>query len=140
MYVMFVMFYVVDGCNVILYSGIGASIATYLARDGANVVVNYNASAKQANEVVDVINAIGGEKGAGRGVAVKADTTQAAEVDFLFNETKRLFGRIDIVIANTGTLSIYHTITITIASYSQTARITPRYLLPPIPGHAFILY
>lgn len=101
----YVMCSVTCGASLCVNSGIGASIATYLARDGANVVVNYNSSLKQANEVIDVITTIGsahGSGGAGRAVAIKADTTQSNEVDFLFAETKRIFGRIDIVIANTG--------------------------------------
>jgi 3-oxoacyl-[acyl-carrier protein] reductase len=78
-------------------SGIGASIATYLARDGANVIINYNASLIEANEVVNVIRQSGGQA-----QAIKANMTLSNEVDHLFNETIRLFGRIDIVIANTG--------------------------------------
>ena len=52
--------------------GIGAAIALRLARDGAAVVVNYSASADQAQAIVDQIG-----NAAGRAFAVGADTFRA---------------------------------------------------------------
>jgi NAD(P)-dependent dehydrogenase (short-subunit alcohol dehydrogenase family) len=40
--------------------------------------------------------------------AVQADTASSADVDRLFAETKRIYGRVDIVIANAGKRSLYH--------------------------------
>ena len=39
--------------------GIGRSIAIDLAKNGANVVVNYSGNEAKANEVVDEIKALG---------------------------------------------------------------------------------
>jgi 3-oxoacyl-[acyl-carrier protein] reductase len=79
-------------------SGIGRGIALSLARDGAKVVVNYQRDAKAAEAVVAAIKTIPG----GSAVAVQADVSVAADVDKLFSEAKRVFGRVDIVIANSG--------------------------------------
>jgi len=79
--------------------GIGAATALRLAHDGAAVVVNYSSSPERAQQVVDVILAHGG-----RASAVKADVGTISGVDHLFAETKKLYGRIDIVIANAGVL------------------------------------
>jgi 3-oxoacyl-[acyl-carrier protein] reductase len=40
--------------------------------------------------------------GGGDAIAIQADTTSSKDVERLFTETKRLFGRIDIVVANAG--------------------------------------
>jgi len=77
--------------------GIGAAIATRLARDGAKVILNYNSAKKEAAEVVNVIRAAGGSA-----EAVQADLGTVKGVDHLFAEAKRLCGRVDIVIANAG--------------------------------------
>jgi len=77
--------------------GIGAAIATRLARDGAKVIVNYHSSPTEAGEVVAVIRSSGGTA-----EAVKADASSIEGADFLFNEAKRLYGGVDIVVANAG--------------------------------------
>jgi len=77
--------------------GIGASNATHLAEEGAAVVVNYASSKDGADRVVAEIVAKGG-----RAVAVQADLAEAADVDRLFAETARAFGRLDILVNNAG--------------------------------------
>lgn len=79
------------------YSGIGAGIALRLARDGAKVVVNYQKDKKSADAVVAAITSSGGAA-----IAVQADASISADVDRLFAETKRIYGRVDIVVANAG--------------------------------------
>ena len=54
--------------------GIGAATATVLAKHGFRVVVNYRASASQAEEVVATIAAAGG-----KAMAIKADVTAMVE-------------------------------------------------------------
>ena len=78
---------------------IGKAIALELAAAGASVVVNYNASADQANAVVAEIQSRGG-----KAVAVKADVTQKADVATLIDETRMFGGRIDILVNNAGGL------------------------------------
>jgi NAD(P)-dependent dehydrogenase (short-subunit alcohol dehydrogenase family) len=46
---------------------------------------------------VESIKSIGGDA-----VAIKGDVTSTSDVNHLFDEAKRIFGRIDIVIANSG--------------------------------------
>ena len=77
--------------------GIGAGIALRLARDGAKVVVNYQKDKKAADAVVAAITSTGGSA-----VAVQADASSSTDVDRLFSEAKRIYGRVDIVVANAG--------------------------------------
>src|SRR4051812_35999725 len=77
--------------------GIGASIATHLAAEGAAVVVNYSSSKEGADRVVAEIASKGG-----RAVAVRANVADQADIKRLFAETKKAFGRLDIVVNNAG--------------------------------------
>ena len=77
--------------------GIGASIAEYLAAEGASVVVNYSSSKPGADAVVKRIN----EKG-GKAIAVQADVSRQPDIDRLFRETKSSFGRLDVLVNNAG--------------------------------------
>jgi 3-oxoacyl-[acyl-carrier protein] reductase len=84
--------------SILLNRGIGRGIALSLARDGAKVVVNYQKDIKAAQAVVDAINSVK----TGSAVAIQGDVSLSTDVDRLFTETKRIFGRIDIVVANSG--------------------------------------
>jgi 3-oxoacyl-[acyl-carrier protein] reductase len=76
---------------------IGRSIALRLATEGADVVVNYAKSREGAKEVVREIGTIGR-----RAVAVQADVSRKPEVQKLFAETEKQFGRLDILVNNAG--------------------------------------
>jgi len=78
--------------------GIGRAIALELAKRGAAVVVNYNASADAAHAVVADIQAQGG-----KAAAVKADVSKMAEADALIKTAIEQFGKIDILVNNAGT-------------------------------------
>ncbi|HEV2478219.1 MAG TPA: glucose 1-dehydrogenase [Puia sp.] len=75
--------------------GIGASIAKHFAREGAKVVVNYASSKEGADKVVKAIT-----DGGGTAISVQADVSKAADVIRLFEETKRAFGTLDILVNN----------------------------------------
>ena len=77
--------------------GIGAGIAKRLATDGASVVVNYASDKEGAEKTVAEIT-----KAGGKAVAVKANVAKKAEVQQLFAEAKKAFGKIDIVVNNAG--------------------------------------
>src|SRR5260370_9665201 len=77
--------------------GIGASIAKYLAAEGAAVVVNYASSKEGADRVVAEITGQGG-----RAIAVQANVAKHADIQRLFAETKKAFGRLDILVNNAG--------------------------------------
>jgi len=78
--------------------GIGRAIALELARRGAKVVVNYNASAGPAEEVVSAIKASGGEA-----MAVKADVSKFDEAQALIKSATEAYGRLDVLVNNAGT-------------------------------------
>jgi len=77
--------------------GIGAAIALHLAAEGAAVVVNYSSSKEGADRVVGEIVGRGG-----KAVAVQANVAKQADIQRLFAEAKRAFGRLDILVNNAG--------------------------------------
>jgi 3-oxoacyl-[acyl-carrier protein] reductase len=77
--------------------GIGASIAKHLAEDGASVVVNYASSKAGADKVVTEIVAAGG-----KAVAIQADVAKSVDIDRLLAETKKTFGKLDVLVNNAG--------------------------------------
>lgn len=79
--------------------GLGASIAKELASHGASVVINYAKSAGPAQALVDEIKAFPGKP---QGVAIQADVSKTPEVKRLFEDALKTFGKIDIVVSNSG--------------------------------------
>jgi 3-oxoacyl-[acyl-carrier protein] reductase len=77
--------------------GIGATIARQLATEGAAVVVNYSSSKEGADRVVGEINGSGG-----KAIALQANVSRPAEVQRLFADAKKAFGRLDILVNNAG--------------------------------------
>jgi len=77
--------------------GIGAEIAKQLAAEGAAVVVNYGSSKAEAERVVAGI-----KEGGGKAVAVQGNMTKKSDIDSLFAEAKKAFGRVDILVNNAG--------------------------------------
>ncbi|MFD2935329.1 SDR family NAD(P)-dependent oxidoreductase [Spirosoma flavum] len=75
--------------------GIGASIAKHFAAEGAKVVVNYASSREGADNVVKAITNKGGIA-----MAVQADVSNEADVTRLFDQTKKAFGTVDILVNN----------------------------------------
>lgn len=80
-------------------SGIGRATAREFARVGAKVVVHYNVSKTDADDVVVAISKEGGEA-----IALQADVSKKEEVDALIHATLKRFGTIDILINNAGAL------------------------------------
>lgn len=77
--------------------GIGKAIAIALAKEGMNVVVNYNGSADKAEETAAAIRELG----------VKAKTAKCNVADFdeckkMIDEVIAEFGRIDVLVNNAG--------------------------------------
>ena len=79
--------------------GIGAAIASRLARDGAAVVLSANEAAVEA--VARRIEADGG-----RAVAIEADVTSSADVARLYDAAEAAYGRVDISVQNAGVITI----------------------------------
>jgi len=77
--------------------GIGKAIALRYARLGANIVVGYASSAKEADATVAEIERLGAEA-----IAVQADISVVPDIERLFTEATAHFGQIDIAVANAG--------------------------------------
>lgn len=77
--------------------GIGAGIAKQLSAEGAAVVVNYASSKEGADRVVAAIESSGG-----KAVAVQANVAKKVDIERLFAEAKKTFGRLDILVNNAG--------------------------------------
>ena len=77
--------------------GIGAAIAKALGAEGAAVVVNYSSSKADGEKVAKEITAAGG-----KAVAVQANMSKPEEIERLFAESNKAFGRLDILVNNAG--------------------------------------
>jgi 3-oxoacyl-[acyl-carrier protein] reductase len=77
--------------------GIGAGIARAFGAEGARVVVNYARGKEDAERVVADIVARDG-----KAIAVQGDVSRADDVSRLFAETRRQFGRLDVLVNNAG--------------------------------------
>jgi 3-oxoacyl-[acyl-carrier protein] reductase len=77
--------------------GIGAAIAKSLAAEGASVVVNYSSSKEGADKVVSAIT-----KAGGKAVAVQGDVSKPAEADSIIDAAIKSYGRLDVLVNNSG--------------------------------------
>lgn len=77
--------------------GIGLATAQRLARNGAEIVINYRSNANAAAEAKASIEALGR-----RCVAIQADVSQEEDVTRLFTEANELLGPIAILVNNAG--------------------------------------
>lgn len=77
--------------------GLDTAIARRFGSEGASVVVNYASSKDAADEVVGEV-----VKAGGNAVAIKANMREPAEVEQLFSEANRAYGRVDALVNNAG--------------------------------------
>jgi 3-oxoacyl-[acyl-carrier protein] reductase len=75
--------------------GIGRAIAIDLAKEGANIIVNYRSSHDAAEEVVKMIKEMGREV-----ISIKADVANDREVKSMVDQAMERFGSIDILVNN----------------------------------------
>jgi 3-oxoacyl-[acyl-carrier protein] reductase len=80
--------------------GTGAAVARCFGEHGASVVVNYVTDSQAADEVVQTIRS----QGKGGAIAVKANTATIEGGQLLLDEAMKTFGRIDILILNSGVM------------------------------------
>jgi 3-oxoacyl-[acyl-carrier protein] reductase len=81
--------------------GIGRAIATRLAHDGFEIIVNFAGNSAKAEEVVAEIKGAGG-----RAIAIQADVANAADVERLFKEAVGTFGGINVVVNCAGIMPL----------------------------------
>lgn len=79
--------------------GIGKAAALRVAREGANVVINYLRDPAAANDLVEQI-------GTDRALAVQADASKLSDLDRLVDAAVTKFGKIDVLIPNAGILAM----------------------------------
>jgi len=72
---------------------LGRAVALRLAEEGAEVVIHYRSSAADAQSAVAEI-----EKFGRRGCAISADLSSVADIQRLFDEAAKQFGRLDILV------------------------------------------
>jgi glucose 1-dehydrogenase len=83
----------VTGAN----SGIGKAIALELAKEGAQVVINFVSDEPAAQNMVDEIKSFGGNA-----ISIKADVSKEDQVQNMFKQMFEVFGTIDILVNNAG--------------------------------------
>jgi enoyl-[acyl-carrier protein] reductase III len=75
--------------------GIGKAIALKLAELGSDVIINYVKNENKAIEVTKHIESLGVKS-----IAIKADIGEPDQIKEMFNQIKKEFGRLDILINN----------------------------------------
>lgn len=77
--------------------GIGRSIAVKFAKEGANVIVNYKNSEKEAEVITEIISSYGNEC-----ICIRADVASEEDVKNMIEEIIKKFGHLDVVVNNAG--------------------------------------
>lgn len=75
--------------------GIGAAVALLLAKEGADVMVNYRSKGLRAEEVASQIRLLGR-----RSLTAQADLTLSHSVNDMMQAVQAAFGRLDILVMN----------------------------------------
>ncbi len=78
-------------------SGIGQGIAVRLAKEGADVVINYSGHIEGAQQTQSQINALGRNS-----IIVQADVSKVADVTAVVNAGWDQLGKVDILVNNAG--------------------------------------
>ncbi len=99
----------------------GRETALELARRGADVVVNYANSSKAADELVAEIKAMGRDA-----IAVKANVSDVSQIIDMFAQAKAHFGKLDIVVSNSGVVSFGHLKDVTEEEFDRVFNINTR--------------
>jgi 3-oxoacyl-[acyl-carrier protein] reductase len=81
--------------------GIGAAIATRLAKDGFTVVINYAGNAAEAEKLAASI-----EKAGGHALTAQADVADPAAVARMWDAAEAAFGGVDVLVNNAGVMRL----------------------------------
>ena len=77
--------------------GIGRAIAIELAKNGANISINYNSNLKSAKETQKLVNKTGVKS-----EIIKADVSKEKSIKLLIKQTEKKLGPIDLLVTNAG--------------------------------------
>src|SRR5256886_10383893 len=105
---------VVTGGN----SGIGKAVVLELARQGANIVIDYVVHPEATEEVEKQIAALGD-----RSIGVLADVSKVADLEKLIGAAVKAFGRVDIMVNNAGVETRTSVLDTTEAQYDKVMQI-----------------
>src|SRR5262245_30113702 len=78
-------------------SGIGMAIVLELAKQGANIVIDYVAHPEATESLEKQVAALGDQA-----IGVEADVSKVADLQNLINAAVQKFGRVDIMVNNAG--------------------------------------
>ncbi len=95
-------------------SGIGATIVLELARQGANVVIDFIAHPEAADELEKQVAGLGD-----KAIGIKADVSKVADLQALVDGAVKTFGRLDIMVNNAGVETRTSILDTTEAQYSK---------------------
>lgn len=95
-------------------SGIGKATAIRFAKEGINVVINYRSREDEANDLVEIIKAIGVDA-----IAIQADTTNKNDMEHLIKATINHFGAFHIMVNNAGVQSDVPSHTMSIEEFDK---------------------
>ncbi|KAL6713696.1 hypothetical protein ACLMJK_009161 [Lecanora helva] len=101
--------------------GMGRQNALELASRGASLVINYSRAAAPAEEVVKEIEKLGS-----RAIAIAADVSKPPEIAALFDKAVKHYGKLDIVVSNSGVESFQHISEITAEEFDRVFAVNTR--------------
>src|SRR3974377_28777 len=99
-------------------SGIGKAIALELARQGANIVIDYVVHPERTEDEEKQILAMGDQA-----IGVKADVSKVGDLQMLIDEAVKAFGRVDIMVNNAGVETRTSVLDTTEAQYDKVLNI-----------------
>ncbi len=77
--------------------GIGSACALDLAKNGANVAINFRKHDAEANAIVEEIKSMGRN-----GLAIRADVSNFQDAQNMVDTVAKEFGQVDILVNNAG--------------------------------------
>src|SRR5437667_7610308 len=77
--------------------GIGRALALGMAREGADLIVNYHSDRNAATEVARQVSSLGQ-----KAILAQGDISSLAQIERMFQKIRRDFGRLDVLINNAG--------------------------------------
>ncbi|MDG4826732.1 SDR family oxidoreductase [Asanoa sp. WMMD1127] len=101
--------------------GIGAAVATRLAREGATVALTFQRDERRAGEVVDQITGEGG-----RATAVRVDSADPVALVATVDGVAAELGRLDILVNNAGAFLLGPLEELSVAEFEQTVAVNVR--------------
>lgn len=103
------------------FKGIGLGIARCLAEDGADLVIHYRSKEEEAHAVAEELRSTGN-----RVLLLQADLSKAEEIKPMFDQIKREFGKLDIMVNNAGTCVWEPVLEITQEGFNQIVNVNLR--------------